>query len=151
MTSQGFHQLCFPTVSVRMLFETKTVIWVWKLTDQNCKYCKEKFCLLAEFDEFETQQVPINENRIFYYLLSKLGLKRGNSWEEDDVLPCCNQKLNSVPVKWLQKEVTVICISITFIVLHPGELLRHPGELLRCVSSQGGLAFLIGWIHLASV
>lgn len=83
------------------------------------------------------------QNFVLPSSLSKLDFRSGNSWEEGDILLCSTQKLNSVPLKWLWNEVTVICISITFIML-------HPGELLWCVSSQQGLAFLLGWIRLAS-
>lgn len=58
-------------------------------------------------------------------LLSKHGLKNGSIWEEDDILLCSPQRLSSVPLKRLWKEVTVICISVTFTRLHPGELLRR--------------------------
>lgn len=52
------------------------------------------------------------------------------------------QKVSSVPWKWLWKEVPAVCISVAFIRLHPGELLRY-------VSSQRGLGPLLGWLHLA--
>lgn len=67
---------------------------------------------------------PRNLHKLLPSSLSKHGFKTGNSWKEGDVLLCSPQRLSSAPLKRLWKEVRVICISVTFIKLLPGELLR---------------------------